>query len=254
LSLNYYSILTAIIVFSFHAITLKLLADVVFNAEPKKRLATEALVSRVKRQKVLGMGPSSLALSKNYERLQKSPQEKILDDRPEDDDIPPISLLYEGFGEFLDIVAGSTDCLHSINISMLESAVDEFADSICQFFENEDSRRKRGLQLINKIFSASNHHSPSITASSIGPVLPSRSAVRKDGHITGSHDVLIIATEFKNRSCGNSAIPEVELLGYFAHSFCSSTYLQDMNEDLKGWRVPALGFTIIGISGMFRHG
>jgi len=32
--------------------------------EPKKRLATEALVYRVKRQKVLGMAPSSLALSK----------------------------------------------------------------------------------------------------------------------------------------------------------------------------------------------
>jgi hypothetical protein len=63
----------------------------------------------VKRLKVVQISPSSLAKSSKYESLQRTPREKILDDRPRNDDIPPASLLYEGFGEFLDIVAGRAD-------------------------------------------------------------------------------------------------------------------------------------------------
>ncbi|KAI9464032.1 hypothetical protein BJY52DRAFT_1184435 [Lactarius psammicola] len=61
--------------------------------------------SQLKRTKVATEQPSSLAKSQNYKELQRHSHERILDDRPEPDcDIPPIPLLYSGFGHFLDIV------------------------------------------------------------------------------------------------------------------------------------------------------
>jgi hypothetical protein len=77
--------------------------------------------SRVKRTKVLQIAPSQFARSSNYESLQNDLREKILDDRPrEDENIPPVSLLYEGFGQFLDIVAGSTDAEGYAAVNALE--------------------------------------------------------------------------------------------------------------------------------------
>jgi hypothetical protein len=103
--------------------------------------------SRVKRLKVVRISPSSLAQSSEYENLQRSPREKILDDRPRDDGIPLASLLWKEFGEFLDIVAGRTD----LNLHL---AVDEFAESMSRFFPNEDSRADSGRTLLNRIFAA----------------------------------------------------------------------------------------------------
>jgi hypothetical protein len=110
----------------------------------------------VKRLKVVQISPSSLAQSSKYESLQRTPREKILDDRPCNDDIPPASLLYEGFGEFLDIVAGRTDVegCNDVDALNLYLAVDEFAESMCRFFPNEDSRADSGRTLLNRIFAA----------------------------------------------------------------------------------------------------
>ncbi|KIM51912.1 hypothetical protein SCLCIDRAFT_33086 [Scleroderma citrinum Foug A] len=48
--------------------------------------------------------------------------------------------------------------------------------------------------------------------------------------------------KFKNWPTGNSAIPEVELIGHFARSFAQGDHLKR----LDGWRVPGLGLTIVG--------
>jgi len=55
--------------------------------------------------------PSVLALPNNYRSLQLKSAERILDDHPESDLIPPVSesLLYEGFGQFLDVFCGRQD-------------------------------------------------------------------------------------------------------------------------------------------------
>ena len=68
--------------------------------------------------------------------MQKDPKEKILDDRPrEDDDIPPASLLYDGFGQFLDIFAGdaNVESFSDVKASELQFAIDEFAQLMCGF-------------------------------------------------------------------------------------------------------------------------
>ncbi|KIL58377.1 hypothetical protein M378DRAFT_170630, partial [Amanita muscaria Koide BX008] len=79
-------------------------------AIPQKRMLSEPpenVFGRLKRAKIVTNEPSDIGTSEKYQSLQGDPSERILDDRPKpDDDIPPISLLYEGFGHFLDIMDG----------------------------------------------------------------------------------------------------------------------------------------------------
>ena len=195
--------------------------------------------SRIKRSKVAQISPSSFAQPRNYNRTQKDPKERILDDRPsEDDNIPPVSLLYDGFGQFLDISAGDTNVegFNDVKVSDLQFAVDEFAQSMCGFFDVEHQRRDAGLEALDKIFAA--RKDGSRTKPKAGPV----GAVTTDGHYTGDHGVATIVYEFKNWSTGISAIPEVELVGCFAHSVA-----QGVSKKLDGWRVPGIGVTIVGI-------
>ena len=125
---------------------------------------------------------------------------------------------------------------------------------MCRFFPNEDSRANRGRTLLNRIFAAGRDHSrPIITAASVGPVNPFTQAVRTDPHFTGDHDVAVLINGFKDQSVENSGLPEVELVGYFAHSFASSTCLESLDETLQGWMVLAVGITIVGMSRMLQH-
>jgi len=213
----------------------------------RRHSSSETFAARVKRSKVVKLAPSALAKPTEYEKLQNNPEERILDDRPQDDDIPPASLLYEGFGQFMDIVAGRpVDGCNNVNAFDLHLAVDEFAESMCLFYPNEDTRAKFGRTYINKILAARRDGFRStITAASIGPVNSTASAVRTDGHFTGHHGVAVIINEFKNRSAGNSGLPEVEMVGYFAHSFADSSCLERFPK-LEGWRVPAVAITIVG--------
>jgi len=72
----------------------------------------EDIFNRLKRAKIVTNAPSETAKPTLYEDIQGEPSERILDDRPEPDlDIPPVSLLYKGFGHFLDIVDGRDDVL-----------------------------------------------------------------------------------------------------------------------------------------------
>ena len=109
-----------------------------------------------------------------------------MDDRPrEDDDIPPDSLLlYDGFGQFLDIFAGDTnvECFHDVKASELQFAVDKFAQSMCGFFETEDKWRETGLVRLNKIFAARKDGSRRKL-----PVAHICSVRTPDRHYTGDH-------------------------------------------------------------------
>jgi hypothetical protein len=87
--------------------------------------------------------------------MQRNDSQRILDDRPSADlDVPPIPLLYSGFGHFVDIYNGCDDIpyLSGIDFPALEAAVDDFADKMGEFFESEDARRDQGLPLPNAIF------------------------------------------------------------------------------------------------------
>ena len=96
----------------------------------------ESYVNRIKKAKIVNIAPSGLAAPPSYEELQKDLKNRILDDRPSPDGVPPISLMYEGFGQFLNIFLGKTDVegLHAVNTFEFQRAVDRVSQLMCQFY------------------------------------------------------------------------------------------------------------------------
>lgn len=62
-----------------------------------------------------------------------------------------------------------------------------------------------------------------------------------DGQHTGQHGVITIIDEFKNRPTGNSAIPEIEIVRYFAQG------KEILQKRADRWKVPGLGIAIVGL-------
>jgi hypothetical protein len=172
--------------------------------------------------------------------IQRDPDERILDDRPVPDDIPPIPLLYPAFGHFLDIMDGSDDVpgLADVKVPELRTAVDGLATEMSKYFEKEHQHRDNGLHQLNLIFHAREGTSiPPISASAISPVI-------SDGHnITGEVDggTTSIVVEFKNSQAQISAVPQAEAVGYVGH-----LHKRLAKEAFLQWRVPCLGLTIVG--------
>jgi hypothetical protein len=192
----------------------------------------------LKRTKLATTAPSEAGKPSLYLDLQNDPSEKILDDRPHPDaDIPPIPLLYNGFGHFLDVMDGHDDVpgLADVEVRELRDAVDDFATKMTAYFGREDDRRDVGLKCLNRIFAARRAIMiPPISAAAIG-------SIRSDGHNIAIHGSGTMGVEFKNSITGISSLPTVELTGYVAH--LDSRMDQQTYE---GWRVPCLGLTIVG--------
>jgi hypothetical protein len=175
---------------------------------------------------------------REYRQLQNDPDTKILDDRPLPDSVPPASLLYHGFGHFLDIFRGHEDVSHPPQWRRnLELAVDWFAEEMTIIHDNEDERKYRGLRALNTILDLDGRKE--LTAATIGP-----SRVCSDGHYNGRHDAVACVVEFKNELVDISSIPVVELTSYVAHSHAQS--LKRFKKLYRCWRVPCLGMTIVG--------
>ncbi|KAF8330667.1 hypothetical protein F5887DRAFT_1287113 [Amanita rubescens] len=199
------------------------------------------MFNRLKRAKTTTDAPSKTAKSEAYESLQRDPSQKIFDDRPEPDPhFPPVALLYEGFGHFLDIMDGRRDVpgLTDIDIMELHKEVDGFASQMNRFYQNEDARREAGLPYLARIFSARRGTQiPPLQASSIG-------SARTDGHTTGPLGAGTFCAVFKNKITGIGAIPQVELTCYVVR--LNAMRMDDDRELYLRWRVPCLGLTIIG--------
>jgi hypothetical protein len=156
-------------------------SDFFLSGPGKRKLSepNEGVFNRFKRTKPVTTAPSQTGKSSTYLDLQNNPSEKILDDRPQPDaDIPPIPLLYDGFGHFLDVMDGHEDVpgLADAEVRELQDAVDDFAVKMTTFFNNEDDQRDVGLKCLKKIFAA--HRAimiPPIAAAAIG-------SVKSDGH------------------------------------------------------------------------
>jgi hypothetical protein len=188
-----------------------------------------------KRQKFVTTAPSELANPSKYRSIQNS---GTLDDHPKPDvDMPPIPLLYDGFGYFLDIVAGHKDIpgLDLVDLRRLQAEVDELACMMCRFYDHENERRDVACRILNKIFGARRGVViPLIEAASIG-------SVRSDGHVMWRNGVVMLVTDFKNKATGSYAMLKVELVRHVARF-----HKQKMQEGKRGWRVPCLGLIIIG--------
>jgi hypothetical protein len=174
---------------------------------------------------------------REYKSLQQDQNKRILDDRPVPDSVPPASLLYDGFGHFMDIFRHRKDVYDlSLKRRNLELAVDNFAELMTDFHDNEDGRKMKGLLALNEILS---NNSNKLAAASIDST-----SIHSDGHYNGPHDAVSCIVGFKNELVDISSMPLVELIGYVAHSHAQSMARHE--ELYKGWRVPCLGMTIVG--------
>jgi hypothetical protein len=134
-----------------------------------------------------------------------------LNDCPKLDPLHPISLLFAGFGEFLDAVNCSKDELKLnptwLSWLKLEDDINFFAEEMTQIYHSEMLRRDTGLHALNEILLPCG---PQMVAA-IG-------AGRTDGHYDGPHGAASFIIEFKNELCDITSMPMVELTSYIAHS------------------------------------
>jgi hypothetical protein len=196
-------------------------------------------VERLKRSKLATVAPSVTAQPSEYRSLQRRPSQRILDDCPErDEDLPPVSLIYDGFGSFKDIFHGQVDVpgLSDIDLTQLQDRVDALADKMCRFYPLEDDRRDAAIPHLNSIFAAR-------TGVTIPELLPAAiGSARTDGHNVERHGAPGIVIEIRNWPANNNGIPQVKISGYVARSHARFVPA----ELLERWRVPTLGLTIVG--------
>jgi RIO1 family len=179
----------------------------------------------------------------NYRSLQRIPTQKILDDRPRPDSVPPVSLLYDGFGYFMDIFSRRGEiCDLDTKRQDLETAVDSFAEKMTYVYNNEANRREEGLWALNNILSLRSGGGNKLMAASID-------TCRTDGHYDGPHEATACIVEFKNELVDIGSMPIIELTSYVAHSHKQA--MERFREVFSGWRVPCLGLTIVGKPNIF---
>lgn len=184
------------------------------------------------------MSPSKAAQFKNYMKSQKDAKTKILDDRPEKDDlIAPISHLFQPFGYFHDIRRGvEVPGEAAIHEGVLWRKVDALADRMVMFHEFEEERCSKFIEHLEDIFNLS----PGTINSS---KIPGGKSI-SDGHLNGKHGAIIFCVECKNEASAVSCEPNVQLALYIAASFRSRV---DHHPELfNRWRVPALIMTHVG--------
>jgi len=182
--------------------------------------------------------PSEMGKLENYRALQRIPSQRILDDRPAPDSIPPVALLYDGFGSFMDVFGRQGDICHLDGKRRnLEMAVDSFAEKMADIYDDEEAdRMEEGLRALNQILSL-RCSGNKLMATSIG-------TVRSEGHYNGPHDAASCVVEFNDEIVDIGSIPTVKLVGYAAHSHRHAMELHP--EVFRCWRVPCLGLTIVG--------
>ncbi|KAI9507750.1 hypothetical protein F5148DRAFT_75512 [Russula earlei] len=196
--------------------------------------------------KLVNSTPSIISRTPDYMSLQQIPSEKILDNRPTPDLVPPVSLLYDGFGHFTDTFRrGKLDTLERD----LELAVQSFAEKMTDFYRDEADRREEGVYALNEIFSlrgggynerlADGNATISVLDDTIVPVPD-----RPYGYYDGPHGAASCVVVFKNEFIDFTEVPYVELTAYVAQSHAQA--IERHREVFNGWRVPCLGLTVLG--------
>ncbi|CAA7264505.1 unnamed protein product [Cyclocybe aegerita] len=208
-----------------------------------EQMADLSEFQQAKKAKLISKSPSEMSKPLNYEAIQKSPSERILDDRPTaDEGLPPVPLLYSGFGHFLDIYNGCNDFseLSILDLPRLQVAVEGFAEAMSAFFTDEDARPDAGLPFLNEIFSSRKSQLPSFAH------LHAQSfrSLRTDEHNIAAYNAAGTVVVFKNMLTGNRSIPEVEVACYVAQLNARS---KEVSTLFDRWRMPYLGITVVEI-------
>ena len=211
------------------------------SSKREREQPAEGDISLFKRCRLATTVPSKIAVPNEYHNIQELPSQRILDDRPvPDHNVPPVALLYEGFGVFQDMYEGSEGypLQDERQRCDLENHVDLFAESMASFYNREVDRQNKGLKDLNKIFSVLNANLPDLAASSIG-------SVQTDGHFLGKQGEAAIITQFQEET--DDVVVTAQLGGYDATALRRALELNPDKEELfQRWRIPCLGISIVG--------
>ncbi|KAN0086294.1 hypothetical protein V8E55_007428 [Tylopilus felleus] len=197
----------------------------------------------MKRQKLDKYSPSDLNTDA-YSSVQASESGRILDYRVpvnytgkfREALLPPVEVLFEGFGEFVDIWnAAYTGPFNA----EFENGVDAFVKAMTSIYPNEQARNEAGLRFLNQIFGYNSFRQPMSAGSIRGTGKPN--PPRTDGHSYCGDSIPCVAVEFKNEMGTLKAIPSIELTSYYRHM------LQCLDKKVvEGSRLPMLGITVVG--------
>ena len=206
--------------------------------QPQAPFVSTSILDSLRHLHITKEAPSVAAKLENYSKSQKDSRKRILDDRPEKDDlIAPIPLLYQPFGYFRDIRCGvKIPGKEDIHEGELREKVDALADTMTMFHESEEERRSEFVKHLEGIF----HVYP-------GPInfskIPGGRTI-SGGHVNGEHGAMVFCLECENKLSAASCEPIAKLISHIATSFKSRA--DDHPELFQRWRVPALGVTLIG--------
>src|SRR6266702_1180839 len=196
-----------------------------------KRPCADGDLNIVCEAKLVKITPSHMGWPSTYKPMQKESSQRILDNHPMADPVPLASLLYHGFGCFVDDSSAHKGICVDEKWHNLERHVNLFAEEMAGFHENEDLRREKGLGALRKILGVE------IMVASIG-------GVHTDGHHHGPHNAATFVAKFKNEPADNKSMAMVELTGYVTHSHEQS--FDQFGDLFKGWNVPCLGLMVVG--------
>jgi hypothetical protein len=179
--------------------------------------------------------PSQMGKLREYRSLQLNPPAatKLLDDRPRQDSVPPASLLYDGFGHFMDDFRHREDAYDmGTERWELESAVNDFAEEMTVIYNNDDDRMRECLRALDEIFSLDSHNELMATDIDCG------------AYYDGPHGAVSCIAVIKNELVDINSIPVVELTSHVARLHDQS--MMRLEDPYGGWRVPYLGLTVVG--------
>ena len=160
-----------------------------------------------------------------YEKLQESRDERILDDCPKPDtDIPPLPLLYIGFGEFHDAVEIPPDDLLE---TRLMDEVDQLVNAMCEL-GYEKGKQINAQVYLRQIFF---QDTPREFSYNVG------NGSTADGYLLASHGGPLLIIEYKRQI----AMAEPQMASHFLR-----LALRPVEHVFRQWRQPALGLLIRG--------
>ncbi len=192
-----------------------------FTAVLGKRKPEEDYIREAKSSKLATMSPSKLDDYSVYIDLQKDEKQKILDNCPApDEDVPPSSLLYSGFGRFVDNLSGVADRSSNSNY---KNHVDEIMGIMCRCGNEKDKQTAVLESLLKIIF-----RDPTTFSS----IIEGYDATT-DGHVLAAHGGPSVIVEFERS--------EPHLASHFL-----KLALGAKDEVSRGWRQPALGIIVRG--------
>lgn len=222
-------------------------------SELKRRLSQDIIERTPRRPKLHDASLPTMGFPQ-YRALQDSPDDRLCDFRVnhpcpinsplKDEKLPPIEVLFGGFGEFLETWRSAylPDFKAEKVPSDMKARVDEFVDAMSLLYVDEELRCREGLRFLNIFFSPHQMMAPA----EVSPTNSEHRSSRSHAHyLHGPCSIPCVIVEFKNESSGSIAMPIIELVSYYSHM--AIKIREDFPEVLRRSKLPALGITVVGL-------